>query len=267
MPRTVVRLSAGRLNFSFADQVRFAVRWEGVGPTAVFHATLLTLALLARCAAVRWLDEAVGAGMSSGSVVLLLLPPTPCCPNRRRCDAPPRSARLPVAAGDVLPGWRKLDFRWRQAADHPQQRPQRGRGQCRCLVDCVARAACMPAERFLAGMQRATASSRRRVTASSRQRATASTSRNWRPAKARRLAPSCVACMPDTVSNVCLLVLSCSLQAMFDMLGLKSRPAFVDYPAGNESSRQFVAAGGWALGGGGALGGIQPLWASQKQLV
>lgn len=28
---------------------------------------------------------------------------------------------------------------------------------------------------------------------------------------------------------------------MFDLLGLKSRPAFVDYPSGNDSSRAFIS--------------------------
>ena len=27
---------------------------------------------------------------------------------------------------------------------------------------------------------------------------------------------------------------------MFDLLGLRSRPAFMSYPAGNDSSREFV---------------------------
>ena len=39
---------------------------------------------------------------------------------------------------------------------------------------------------------------------------------------------------------------------MFELLGLKSRPAFVNYPSGNESSREFVA--GDAAGGGGGCG-------------
>lgn len=43
---------------------------------------------------------------------------------------------------------------------------------------------------------------------------------------------------------------------MFDLLGLKSRPAFVDYPSGNDSSRAFdEAAPGHAHGSGGCGGG------------
>ncbi|KAL4451863.1 hypothetical protein ABPG75_007525 [Micractinium tetrahymenae] len=49
---------------------------------------------------------------------------------------------------------------------------------------------------------------------------------------------------------------------MFDMLGLKSRPAFVDYPSGNDSSRTFSEAAhshaqgsGGGCGGGGSCGG------------
>ena len=40
---------------------------------------------------------------------------------------------------------------------------------------------------------------------------------------------------------------------MFELLGLKSRPAFVNYPSGNESSREFAggdAAAAAAAGGG-----------------
>ena len=37
--------------------------------------------------------------------------------------------------------------------------------------------------------------------------------------------------------------------AMFELLGLRSRPAFVDYPAGNDSSKQF---GGGDAGSSGA---------------
>ena len=43
-------------------------------------------------------------------------------------------------------------------------------------------------------------------------------------------------------------------QAMFDQLGLRSRPAFMNYPAGNETSREFEA-GAAASAGGGCGGG------------
>ena len=51
---------------------------------------------------------------------------------------------------------------------------------------------------------------------------------------------------------------------MFEMLGLKSRPAFINYPSGNDTSRDFAgeapaAAEGHAhaggCGGGGGCGG------------
>ncbi len=48
---------------------------------------------------------------------------------------------------------------------------------------------------------------------------------------------------------------------MFDMLGLKSRPAFVDYPSGNDSSRAFTEAAPAhthaSCGGGGSSCGGQ----------
>lgn len=44
---------------------------------------------------------------------------------------------------------------------------------------------------------------------------------------------------------------------MFDMLGLRSRPAFLNYAAGNESSRDFSAEAqpGGGCGGNGSCGG------------
>lgn len=41
---------------------------------------------------------------------------------------------------------------------------------------------------------------------------------------------------------------------MFDLLGLRSRPAFLDYAAGNDSSRDFSAEAG-GCGGNGSCGG------------
>ena len=38
--------------------------------------------------------------------------------------------------------------------------------------------------------------------------------------------------------------------AMFELLGLRSRPAFVDYPAGNDSSKQFTGDGDAGSGSG-----------------
>ena len=38
---------------------------------------------------------------------------------------------------------------------------------------------------------------------------------------------------------------------MFELLGLKSRPAFVNYPSGNESSREFAGGDAAASSGGG----------------
>lgn len=45
--------------------------------------------------------------------------------------------------------------------------------------------------------------------------------------------------------------------AMFELLGLKSRPAFIDYPSGNDSSKEFggQAAAPAAAQHGGGCGG------------
>lgn len=43
--------------------------------------------------------------------------------------------------------------------------------------------------------------------------------------------------------------------AMFELLGLTSRPAFLNYPAGNDTSRDFGAAAAAASAGGGGGGG------------
>lgn len=69
-------------------------------------------------------------------------------------------------------------------------------------------------------------------------------------------------------------------EQMFDLLGLRSRPAFLDYPSGNDSSRHFAAdttasaaepaaaepaaASGGCCGGGCGSGGQQP---QQQQQV